>query len=73
MAPSSFSLMRCDRCGFIDDSYHPDLSQFDMVEETKRVIEFVKRHFREQGWVTSWGYDLCPNCVKEMQNAASRG
>lgn len=62
MNPSSFSFMQCNNCGLIDDTYKPDLSQFDLLENTEAAINFVKKHFSDLGWFTSWGYDLCPAC-----------
>lgn len=67
MSPSSFSFMSCNRCGFTDTSYKPDLSQFDLLENTEAAINFVKKHFEELGWQTSWGYDLCPKCVAQVK------
>lgn len=61
--------MQCNNCGYVV-AYHPtDVTAEQMEQEGKETIMRLKEHFRELGWQTSWGYDLCPECVQEHGKA----
>jgi len=60
--------MQCNGCGYIEAYQPKDVTAEDFKKGGKSVVEKGKKHFAEQGWKTSWGYDLCPECVKKKEN-----
>lgn len=56
--------MQCNNCGLVS-AFHPtDVTAEQLEKEGKATIMRMKEYFKEQGWVTAWGFDLCPECVK---------
>lgn len=60
------AFMTCNGCnkqefaskGFVDFNLR------GMIENPKKIMKLLKQYFRDQGWSCSWGYDLCPACVR---------
>lgn len=62
MAGWTASIMTCDGCGLLDDTFEPDITAEEMQANTEAALMSVKTYFADQGWYISLGYDLCPNC-----------
>jgi len=56
----------CNKCGRIDTHINPMISLEDMENDPDLAIRKAKMHFRKQGWLTTWGYDLCPKCSESL-------
>lgn len=58
----TFAIMMCNVCGRTEQ-YSPYLTEEMIKQMPKAVIEDVKVYFEDAGWKTSWGHDVCPDCL----------
>ncbi len=61
-------VMMCDRCGKVEQMQVRNQPENMSVEEAKtfvRDMHYAAKHwYAQQGWSTSAGRDLCPDCCK---------
>lgn len=59
--------IRCNKCGRIDTEIEDkDVTVGDVTENPEQLVREAKAKFRRKGWLTTWGYDLCPKCAENM-------
>lgn len=59
--PDTFAIMICNVCGKIE-RYAPDITVEEIQEDPRASVESVKTYYKDAGWKTSWGHDICPDC-----------
>lgn len=56
--------MQCNACGYVEAYSPTDVTTEEFQKNGKATIQKMKEHFANNGWKTSWGYDLCLECAK---------
>ncbi len=63
------SMIQCNNCDLVSAWQPTDVTAEQLEKHGKETIMRMKEHFKEAGWQTSWGYDLCLECAQEHGKA----
>lgn len=58
----------CNKCGRSETIFDTSntINVDDLQDHPEISIRRLKAHFRRLGWITTLGYDVCPQCAQEL-------